>query len=90
MKRADPPRPEFKPYRVATMAVEAELSTCFMGSAWRVLWLLFEDYGLKPDDIDVGCDGLAGDYAPSDGPRTRPTTRTATSWYTRPHTCCIT
>jgi hypothetical protein len=45
------------------MAVEAELSTCFMGSAWRVLWSLFEDYGLKPDDINVGCDGLAGDYA---------------------------
>jgi len=44
-------------------AVEAELSTCFMGSAWRVLWSLFEDYGLKPDDINVGCDGLAGDYA---------------------------
>ena len=24
---------------------------------------LFGDYGLKPDDIEVGCDGLAGDYA---------------------------
>jgi hypothetical protein len=45
------------------MAVEAELSTCFMGSAWRVLWSLFEEYGLKPDDINIGCDGLAGDYA---------------------------
>jgi hypothetical protein len=45
------------------MAVESELATCFMGSAWRVLWSLFEDYGLKPDDINVGCDGLAGDYA---------------------------
>jgi hypothetical protein len=44
-------------------AIEAEFSTCFMGSAWRVLWALFEDHGLKPDDIDVGCDGLAGDYA---------------------------
>ncbi len=44
-------------------AIEAELSTCDMGSAWRVLWVLFEDHGLKPDDIDVGCDGLAGDYA---------------------------
>jgi hypothetical protein len=44
-------------------AVEAELSTCFMGSAWRILWALFEDYGMKPNDIDVGCDGLAGDYA---------------------------
>jgi hypothetical protein len=44
-------------------AIEAELSTCDMGSAWRVLWALFGDHGLKPDDIDVGCDGLAGDYA---------------------------
>ena len=44
-------------------ALEAELSTCDMGSAWRVLWALFGDHGLKPDDIDVGCDGLAGDYA---------------------------
>jgi hypothetical protein len=45
------------------MALEAELSTCFMGSAWQVLWALFEDYGLKPDDIKVECDGMAGDYA---------------------------
>ena len=47
----------------ARAAIEAEFSTCLMGSAWRVLWPLFEDYGLKPDDIKVGCDGLAGDYA---------------------------
>jgi hypothetical protein len=47
----------------ARAAIEAELKTCFMGSAWRVLWSLFGDHGLKPDDIDVGCDGLAGDYA---------------------------
>ena len=44
-------------------AIEAELSTCFMGDAWRILWALFGDHGLKPDDIKVGCDGLAGDYA---------------------------
>ena len=44
-------------------AIEAELSTCLMGSAWRVLWALFGDHGLKPHDIEVGCDGLAGDYA---------------------------
>jgi hypothetical protein len=43
-------------------AIEAELSTCFMGDAWRILWALFGDHGLKPDDINVGCDGLAGDY----------------------------
>ena len=34
-----------------------------MGSAWRVLWAVFEDHGLKPEDIEVGCDGLAGDFA---------------------------
>lgn len=44
-------------------AIEVELSTCFMGDAWRILWALFGDHGLKPDDIKVGCDGLAGDYA---------------------------
>jgi hypothetical protein len=44
-------------------AIEAELSTCFMGDAWRILWALFGDHGFKPDDIAVGCDGLAGDYA---------------------------
>ncbi len=47
----------------ARAAIEAELKTCFMGSAWRVLWALFGDHGLKPDDVEVGCDGLAGDYA---------------------------
>lgn len=44
-------------------AIEAEWKTRFMGSAWRVLWALFGDYRLKPADIEVGCDGLAGDYA---------------------------
>jgi hypothetical protein len=44
-------------------AVEAELSTCFTGSAWQILWAFFGDQGLKPADVEVGCDGLAGDYA---------------------------
>ena len=39
------------------------MSTCFMGEAWRILWALFGDYGLKPDEIEVGCDGMAGDFA---------------------------
>jgi hypothetical protein len=43
----------------AKKALDAELSTCSMRSAWRFLWALFEDYGLKPDDLNVGCDGLA-------------------------------
>jgi hypothetical protein len=47
----------------ARAAIEAELNTCFMGSAWRVLWSLFGDHGLKLEEIEVGCDGLAGDYA---------------------------
>ena len=47
----------------ARAAIEAELSSCLKGDAWRILWALFGDHGLKPDDIKVGCDGLAGDYA---------------------------
>jgi hypothetical protein len=31
-------------------AIEAELSTCFMGDAWRILWALFGDHGLKPSE----------------------------------------
>ena len=50
-------------FQGAEAAIDAELSTCFMGSAWRILWALFGDYGLKPDDIEMGCDGLAGDFA---------------------------
>jgi hypothetical protein len=34
-----------------------------MESAWRILWALYGDYGLRPDDIEMACDGLAGDYA---------------------------
>jgi hypothetical protein len=34
-----------------------------MESPWRILWALYGDYGLKPDDIEMMCDGLAGDFA---------------------------
>lgn len=50
-------------FQGAKAAIEAELSTCFTGSAWRILWALFEDHGLKPKSVIVGCDGLAGDFA---------------------------
>lgn len=50
-------------FQGAKAAIEAELSTCFMGSAWRILWALFGDYGLKPRDVEMGCDGIAGDFA---------------------------
>ena len=50
-------------FQGAEAAMEAELSICFMGEAWRILWALFGDYGLKPDDIKMGCDGMAGDFA---------------------------
>jgi hypothetical protein len=50
-------------FQGAQAAMEAELSICFMGEAWRILWALFGDYGLKPYDIEVGCDGMAGDFA---------------------------
>jgi hypothetical protein len=47
----------------AKAAIDAEFSTCYMGSAWQILWSLFGDYGLKPDEIEAECDGIAGDYA---------------------------
>ena len=40
-----------------------ELPSCDMESPWRILWALYGDYGLKPDDIEMACDGLAGDFA---------------------------
>src|SRR5207253_11260573 len=51
-------------FQGAQAAVDAELSTCFMGTAWQILWALFGDYGLKPEEINVECDGVsAGDFA---------------------------
>lgn len=44
-------------------AINAELKTCTMGTAWRILWALFGDHALTPGDFDVGCDGIAADYA---------------------------
>ena len=49
-------------FKGAKAAIDAEFSTCYMGSAWRILWALFGDYGLKPDEIEVECDGIAGDF----------------------------
>jgi hypothetical protein len=53
-------------FQGAKAAIDAEFSTCYIGyagSAWQILWALFGDYGLKPDQIEVECDGLAGDFA---------------------------
>jgi hypothetical protein len=50
-------------FKGAKAAIDAEFSTCYMGSAWQILWALFGDYGLKPDEIRVECDGIAGDFA---------------------------
>jgi len=50
-------------FQGAKAAIDAEFSTCYMGAAWRILWALFGDYGLKPDEIEVECDGIAGDFA---------------------------
>jgi len=50
-------------FRGAKAAMEVELPSCDMESAWRILWGLYGDYGLKPDDIEMTCDGLAGDFA---------------------------
>jgi hypothetical protein len=50
-------------FQGAKAAIDAEFSSCDMGAAWRTLWALFGDYGLKPDEIEVECDGMAGDFA---------------------------
>jgi hypothetical protein len=50
-------------FRGAMAAMEVELPSCDMESAWRILWALCGDYGLRPDDIEMACDGLAGEYA---------------------------
>ncbi|MDO8806697.1 MAG: hypothetical protein Q7R35_19970, partial [Elusimicrobiota bacterium] len=34
-------------------AIEAELSTSWLGNAWNVFWLYFEDYKLKPKSIKL-------------------------------------
>lgn len=45
-------------------AMEAEISTTWIGDACRVLWLYFGDYGLAPRGIKLGMEGLsAGTYA---------------------------
>lgn len=45
-------------------AMEAEISTTWIGEASRVLWLHFADYGLAPRGIKLGMDGVsAGTYA---------------------------
>jgi hypothetical protein len=46
-------------FQGAKVAMDAELSTCFMGTAWQILWALFGDYGLKPEEIEVECDGVS-------------------------------
>jgi hypothetical protein len=50
-------------YCGAKSALEVELPSCDMDSAWRILWGLYGDYGLKPEDVEMTCDGLAGDFA---------------------------
>jgi hypothetical protein len=44
----------------ARAAIEAELSTGFLGTAWQIVWAFFGDYGLKPDEVEVGYDGISG------------------------------
>ena len=50
-------------FQGAKTAMEMELRSCDMESPWRILWGLYGDFGLKPDDIAMTCDGLAGDFA---------------------------
>jgi hypothetical protein len=51
-------------FQGARAAMDAELATSFMGTAREILWALYGDYGLKPEQIDMGCDGVcAGEFA---------------------------
>jgi hypothetical protein len=47
-------------YQGTKAALEAELSTGWLKTAWQVLWACFEDYGLKPAGLQIECDGLSG------------------------------
>ena len=48
----------------AKAAMAAELSTCYLGAAWQILWAYYEDHGLKADEIKIKCDGVsAGEFA---------------------------
>lgn len=50
-------------YAGAKAALEAELSSCGLDGSWRLLWLSFEDYRLKPPEIEIACEGMASDHA---------------------------
>ena len=51
-------------FQGAKDAIEAELSTGYLGTAWKILWVYFEDHGLTPDEIATECDGIsAGEFA---------------------------
>lgn len=50
-------------YAGARAALEAERSSCGLDGSWRLFWLSFEDYQLKPPEIEIACEGMASDYA---------------------------
>jgi hypothetical protein len=75
----------------ARAAMDAELSTCFMGTAWKLLWALFGDYGLKPEEINVEWNGVsAGDFAHVRLSADETKDHTVTSSSTKRRTCCTT
>ena len=41
-------------------ALEAELSTGWLGTAWKILWVYFAEHRLKPDEVQIDYDGLSG------------------------------
>jgi hypothetical protein len=53
-------------FQGAAAALDTELSSGYVGgdtTGWRILWVCFGDYGLKPERIKMPCDGVACNFA---------------------------
>ena len=47
-------------FRGTKAALEAELSTGWLGTAWKILWAYFAKCQLEPDGLQMDYDGLSG------------------------------
>jgi len=53
-------------FQGAAAALDTELSSGYVGgdtTGWRILWVCFDDYGLKPERIKLPYDGVACNFA---------------------------